>query len=138
LGRNFQSYSQKGEQHKILDRITFLYKTALKNNQHDFQRTRQIQQMLDQHRNTRSAMSAVLSVQSRLDFRMLHQRIEMGLAMTGKFPDKQKFENLLKSSGIDHKLLTYKLDKDIYRATLKAPDGEVISIKGDGYKVAIE
>ena len=138
LGRNFQSYSQNGEQHKILDRISYLYKTTLKNNQHDFQRTRQIQQMLDQHRNTRSAMSAVLSVQSRLDFRMLHQRIEMGFAMTGKLPDKKTFENLLKSSGINHKLLSYKLDKDIYRATLKAPDGEVISIKGDSYKVAIE
>ena len=138
LGRNFQSYSQNGGQHKILDRITYLYKTALKNNQHDFQRTRQIQQMLDQHRNTSSAMSAVLSVQSRIDFRMLHQRIEMGLMMTGKFPDKQKFENLLKSSGINHKLMSYKLDKDVYRATLKAPDGKVIAIKGDGNKVVIE
>ena len=60
------------------------------------------------------------------------------MMQAGKFPDKREFKKLLKSSGINHKLLTYKLDKDVYRATLKAPDGEVISIKGDGYKVAIE
>ena len=138
LGRNFQSYSKNGAQHKKLDRITYLYKTALKNNQQDFQRTRQIQQMLDQHLNTRSAMSAVLSVQSRVDFRMLHQRIEMSLMMTGKYPDKPEFEKLLRSSGINHTLLSYKLNNDVYRATLKAPDGKVISIKGDSDKVAIE
>ncbi|MDH5484549.1 MAG: hypothetical protein OEY43_04860 [Gammaproteobacteria bacterium] len=138
LGRNFQVYSQDGQQHAILDRITRIYKMALKNNQHDFQRTRQIQQMLDQHVNTSSAMSAVLSAQSRIDFRMLHQRIEMKLMMTGKFPEKLEFEELLKTSGINHKLLAYTLDKEVYKARLRAPDGEIITIKGDGYKVEIE
>ena len=138
LGRNFQSYAENGQQHKILDRITYLYKTALKNNQADFQRTRQIQQMLDQHLNTSRAMSAVMAVQSRIDFRMINNRIMQRLMMTGKFPDKPAFKQLLKNSGIKHKLLAYNVKNDIFRATLKSPDGKIIKIKGDGSEISIE
>jgi len=73
LGRSFQTYNKSGQDKLMLNRIDFLYKKALKNNQHDFQRTRQIQALLDQHYNTRHAMSAVISVQNKMHGKMIHR-----------------------------------------------------------------
>jgi len=138
LGRNFQKYSQQNIHKQKLDRIRELYEFALANNQNDFQRTRQIQQALDQHINTSRAMTATLSVQARSNFTMIHQQMEEQMMMRGEYPDKQQFERMLRDFRQPHKLISYKTKKYTYQAKLRAPDGRVIQLKSDGNSFIID
>jgi len=128
LGRNFQAWQQTGKDRQISDRITQLYQQVLKNNQHDFQRTRQIQAMLDQHLNTRNAMDAVVSSQNRAYLAMLRRRIQQSYMMQGKYPDKQAFVDMIKRSGLNFQVLAYHADKENFTARLKAADGSITSL----------
>ena len=129
LGRNFQAYSKSGQHKKMLDRITFLYKTALKNNQHDFQRTRQIQQRLDQHLNTGQAMSAALSVQSKSNAYMVHRFMQQTQMMQGEYPDRQEFVELLNNRRLRYEVISYKTDGNKYSAKLRSSSGDVFDLK---------
>ena len=133
LGRNFQSYYKTGKHKLFLDRITLLYKTALKNNQHDFQRTRQIQQMLDQHLNTSQAMSAAISVQNKSNGRMIHQYMRQNYQMEGQYPDKKKFNELLKRYGLRYKVLYYQASANKYNVKLRSVSGDSFVLSVDEY-----
>jgi len=129
LGSNFQAYSKNGLHKKKLDRITYLYKTALKNNQHDFQRTRQIQQMLDQHLNTGQAMSAALSVQSKSNAYMVHRYMQQTQMMQGTYPDKKEFVKLLSDYRLRYEVISYNTDGNKYTAKLRSSSGSVFDLK---------
>lgn len=131
LGRNFKKYASANQHHEKLNRIRDRYEYALGKNQHNFQRTRKIQQMLDQHINTSRAMSASISIQSQVNFRMIHQQMEQRMMMSGHYPDKNSFEKILQQSRIPHSLISYKTDKYGYRAKFKSLDGRMISIKSN-------
>ncbi len=131
LGGNFQSYSKKGKHTAMLNRITTIYKTALKNNQQNFQRTRAIQAALDQHMTTSSAMSAAMSAQSRSNAYTVHQYMKMEYMMEGKYPSEKDFGTLLKRYNLRYKVLSYKSSTDKYSAKLQATAGDVINLSVD-------
>ncbi len=131
LGGNFQAYVRKGEHKKMLDRITYLYKTALKNNKQNFQRTRAIQAALDQHLNTSQAMSTAMSVQSKMDGYQLHQYMKVEYMMKGKYPDKNEFNTLLKRYNFKFKVLSYKTSENKYSAKLQASAGDIFKLSVD-------
>jgi len=131
LGSDFQAYAKTGQHTIMQDRITTLYKTALKNNQQNFQRTRIIQAALDQHLNTSHAMSAALSVQSKIHGHELHRYMEMEYMMQGKYPDKKNFNALLKRYHLRYKVLSYQTSKNKYSAKLQASAGDVLKVSID-------
>ena len=131
LGGNFQVYAKTGQHTVMLNRITELYKTALKNNQQDFQRTRIIQAALDQHLNTSSAMSAAMSAQSKIHGHEVHRYMEMEYMMQGKYPDKNKFSALLKRYHLRYEILSYHVSENKYSAKLQASAGDVLKISVD-------
>ncbi len=131
LGRNFQQYNKSGKDKSMLNRVSYLYKTALKNNQNNFQRTRQIQGMLDQHYSTRQAMSAVISVQQKMNIKTIHYSLYQQLAMRGEYPDIKDLKSVIKQAGFHYKILSYRVLKDTYTAKFQTPAGEVIKFSSN-------
>ena len=131
LGGNFQSYAKKGEDKKMLNRITYLYETALINNKQDFQRTRTIQAALDQHLNTSQAMSTAMSVQGKMKGHQIHQFMRVEYMMNGRYPDKKEFGTLLKRHRIKFKVVSYNPSSDKYTAVLQASAGQYINMSVD-------
>jgi TolA-binding protein len=131
LGGNFQAYAKTGRHTVALDRITTIYKTALKNNQQDFQRTRAIQAALDQHLNTSQAMMAVISAQNKNNGYMVHRYMQMEYMMEGKYPDKEDFSDLLKRVNLRYKVLSYQATANKYSAKLQADAGDVFNLSVD-------
>jgi len=133
LGRNFQKYSQSGKDKVMLSQINSIYKKALVNNQHDFQRTREIQKKLDQHHTTSNAMDAVLSVQNKNHAQTINMYMRQELMMQGEYPDKNKFKELLKHAGLKYDVLSYQAIADKYTAKLSSGSGAVFSLKVNQY-----
>jgi hypothetical protein len=131
LGGNFQAYAKKNQHTKMLDRITTLYKNALKNNKQNFQRTRTIQAALDQHLNTRQAMASAMSAQNKMDGHAVNRYMEMELMMRGEYPDKKQFGKLLKRYNLRYKVLAYQSSDDKYNAILQANAGGILNIRID-------
>ena len=133
LGRNFQLYSQSGKDKIILGRIESIYNKALINNQHDFQRTREIQQKLDQHHTTSNAMDAVVSTQNKSHAHTIHMYMQQKRMMLGEYPDKNGFKELIKQAGLKFDVLSYKISDDKYSAKLSSVSGGVFSLKLNDY-----
>lgn len=133
LGRNFQKYSQSGKDKVMLSQINSIYNKALVNNQHDFQRTRVIQQKLDQHHTTSNAMDAVVSAQNKNNAHTINVYMRQKMAMQGKYPDKDEFKELLKHAGLRYNVLSYKASADKYTAKLSSESGTVFSLKVNDY-----
>ncbi|RDH85922.1 MAG: hypothetical protein DIZ80_00145 [endosymbiont of Galathealinum brachiosum] len=133
LGRDFQKYSRTGKDKIMLSQINTIYKKALKNNQHDFQRTREIQQKLDQHHTTSHAMNAVVSSQYKMHAHTIHMYMRQNQAMMGEYPDKQKFKELLKQAGLRYEVISYQVSADKYTARLNSGSGGGFSLKVDEY-----
>ena len=133
LGRDFQKYSRTGKDKIMLSQISSIYKKALKNNQHDFQRTREIQQRLDQHHSTSNAMDAAVSAQNRNYAHTIHIHMQQNQMMMGEYPDKQKFKVLLKRAGLRYEVISYQATADKYTAKLSSTSGGVISLRVDEY-----
>ncbi len=131
LGGNFQAYAKTGQHSVMLNRITALYRTALKNNQQNFQRTQTIQAALDQHLNTSQAMSSVLSVQNKMRGHELHRYMKMEYMMKGEYPGEEEFSAMLKRYNIRFDVLSYEASKNNYSAELQASAGEILKINGD-------
>lgn len=133
LGRNFQKYSRSGKDKIMLSQVNSIYKKALLNNQHDFQRTREIQQKLDQHHTTSNAMDAAVSAQSKSHAHTIHMYMQQKQMMMGEYPDKQKFKELLKQAGLRYDVLSYQASADKYTAKLSSGSGSIFSLKVDDY-----
>jgi len=131
LGGNFQAYAKTGQHTVMLNRIETLYKTALKNNQQNFQRTQTIQAALDQHLNTSQAMSSVLSVQNKMRGHELHRFMKMEYMMKGEYPGEEEFNAMLKRYNMRFEVLSYEVSKNNYSAELQASAGEILTINGD-------
>jgi hypothetical protein len=131
LGVNFQGYASKKQHTHMFNRITYLYKFALTNNQNDFQRTRQIQQRLDQHINTTHAMTAVLDMQNKNNGHMIHRYMQRTYMMQGEYPDKDGFKQLLKRYGLRFKVVSYRLAESGYSAELQSDSGIDFSLRVD-------
>lgn len=131
LGSNFQAYAKTGQHTVMLNRITSLYKTALKNNQQNFQRTQTIQAALDQHLNTSQAMSSVLSVQNKIRGHELHRYMKMEYMMKGEYPGEEEFSAMLKRYNMRFDVLSYEVSNNNYSAELQASAGEILKINGD-------
>lgn len=138
LGGNFQAYAKTGQHTVMLDRITSLYKTTLKNNQQNFQRTRAIQAALDQHLNTSSAMFAAISAQNKIYAYEVHRYMEMEYMMEGKYPDKKKFSSLLKQYHLRYKVLSYQVSGKKYSAKLQASAGDILKLSVDNGELIID
>ena len=133
LGRNFQKYSRFGKDKIMLSQISSIYNKALRNNQHDFQRTREIQQRLDQHHTTSNAMDAAMSAQNRNHAHTIHVHMQQNQMMMGEYPDKQKFKVLLKRAGLRYDVISYQASADKYTAKLSSTSGSVLNLRVDDY-----
>ncbi|MCW8933601.1 MAG: hypothetical protein OQK98_02645 [Gammaproteobacteria bacterium] len=133
LGSNFQKYSRSGKDKIMLSQINDIYKKALVNNQHDFQRTREIQRRLDQHHATSNAMDAVTSTQNKVNAHSIHRYMQQKYMMMGEYPDKKNFKDLLKHAGLRYEVLSYQVSADKYAAKLKSATGAALSLKVDDY-----
>ena len=131
LGGDFQAYARKNQHTKMLDRITTLYKKALKNNKKNFQRTLTIQAALDQHLNTRQAMASAMSVQNKMNGHTVHRYMEMEYMTRGEYPDKKQFSTLLKRYNLRYKVLAYQSSNKKYNAILQASAGGILNIRID-------
>ena len=131
LGRNFQAYLSTGKDKVLLKKISTIYKQTLKNNRNDFQRTRKIQQLLDQQQATKSSMGAVVSQQNKMNAYQIKQLMQMQLAMRGTYPDKENFLKMMKQRGIRFQVLKYSTKDYAYNAKLKSPDGGEYLIEAD-------